>query len=234
MRTDSACRLGFGFAALIALVMLGLPTAAAQDGEVKAVTVDNTRDMRFCEILVAKETGIDVYNTTGISDCPADLWDALDLDSIAKQYGAMKIEKNGPHFWMMDSQTLSLGDEETFGGIPARWAARLDPAIMKTAGEGIAPYTIFTPKKTQKMVYAAGKPVYELVDPEGHVYVLQAHEEEFPIGSLDELGMKLKLPAGWQFRTETLAADLVMDLTPDQTIHAVGDDFHQYWTRIPE
>jgi hypothetical protein len=134
---------------------------------------------------------------------------------------------------MMDSQTVTFGREETFGGIKARWVARLNPEILKTAATGIALYTVFNPKKTQKMVYDKGKPVYELVDPEGHVYVLQAHEEQFPIETLDKLGEKLKLPEGWQFRTRILDEGLVLDLTPDTTIYAVGDEYHQYWTRIP-
>jgi hypothetical protein len=31
-----------------------------------------------------------------------------------------------------------------------------------------------------------------------------------------------------------LTEDLVLDLGPDPTIHAVGDEFHQYYTRIPK
>jgi hypothetical protein len=37
------------------------------------------------------------------------------------------------------------------------------------------------PKKTQRMVYAKGKSVFELIDPDGHIYVLQAHDAQFPI-----------------------------------------------------
>ncbi len=85
------------------------------------------------------------------------------------------------------------------------------------------------------MVYSKGKSVYELVDPDGNVYVMQAHDEQFPVESLAKLGEKMKeLPKGWQFRTRTLTEDLVLDLGPSQTIYAAGDEFHQYWTRIPE
>jgi hypothetical protein len=35
---------------------------------------------------------------------------------------------------------------------------------------------------------------------------------------------------GWQYRTRTLTADLDLNLKPDQTIHAVGDEFLQYNT----
>jgi len=94
---------------------------------------------------------------------------------------------------------------------------------------------IFMPKKTQRMVYAKGKSVFELIDPDGHNYVLQAHDAQFPIESLAKLGEQMKqLPKGWQYRTRALTEDLVLDLGPDKTIYAVGDEFHQYYTRIAE
>ena len=41
--------------------------------------------------------------------------------------------------------------------------------------------------QTQEEVYSKGKRVFELVDPDGHAYVLQAREEQFPIESLAKL-----------------------------------------------
>jgi hypothetical protein len=85
------------------------------------------------------------------------------------------------------------------------------------------------------MVYSKGKPVYELVDAEGNIYVMQAHDDRFPIDSLAKLGEQLKkLPKGWQYRERILTEDLILDLGPDQTIHGIGDEFHQYYTRIPK
>jgi hypothetical protein len=225
-------------AALIALaaVMIGnLQLAEANDRSVETFTVTDTRDMRFCEILVVKESGIEVYNTTGTNDCSPELWDALDLEKLKKQFGAMQVQKNGPKFWMMDSQAVSFGETASFGGLEARWAATLDPALVKKAAEGSEPYTVFNPKKTQKMVYAKGNPVFELVDPDGHIYVLQAHGKQFPMESLAKLGEQMKkLPEGWQYRGRTLTEDLVLDLSPDSTIYGIGDEFRQYYTRIPE
>jgi hypothetical protein len=201
----------------------------------KEVTITKTRDMRFGEILVVKRTSIEIYNTTGLNECPPEQWNALDLEKIKKQFGALKIEKNGPHFWMMDSQTMSLGEKVSFDRLEARWAARLPVAAAAKAGKGSEPYKVFFPKKTQKMVYSKGKPVYELVDPDGNVYVMQAHDERFPIASLAKLGERLKeLPEGWRYRTRELTEDLVLDLRSDQTIYAVGDEYHQYYTRIPK
>ncbi len=215
-------------------VMFGsISLAQAQEGTLKPDTIDNTRDMRFCEILVVKLRGIEVYNTTGVSDCPAQLWTDLNVRKIRRQFHALKVEKNGPHFWMMDSQTVSFGTKASFGGIEARWGARLPLLAALEAATGSKPYKVFNPKKTQRMVYTKGKPVYELIDPDGNVYVLQAHEEKFPIETLAKLGEKLKLPKGWQFRTRDLSEDLVLDLKSDQTIYAIGDEYHQYLTRIP-
>ncbi len=190
--------------------------------------------MRFGEILVAKKSGVEVYNTTGMNNCPAKVWDAIDPKQLAKELGALQVIKNGPHFWMMDEQTASFGETARFAGLDARWAATLSLSIAK-AQTGGHPYTIFMPKKTQKMVYSKGKPVYELVDPDGNNYVMQAHDEQFPIESLATLGQRMKkLPKGWQYRTRTLVEDLVLDLKPDQTIYAVGDEFNQYYTRPPK
>jgi hypothetical protein len=221
--------------ALGAVMTGGLWPVLAEDEKMQSVTINDTRDMRFGEILVAKETGVEVYNTTGLNDGPADLWKKMDLAQIAKQFGARTVQQNGPHYWMMDSQTVSMGKTATFGGIEARLVAILNPAIVEKSVTGIKPYTVFMPKKTQRMVYAKGKPVFELIDPDGHIYVLEAHDEQFPIESLPSLGEKLKqLPKGWKYRTRILTEDLVLDLSPDKTIYAVGDEFHQYYTRIPE
>jgi hypothetical protein len=220
---------------LLAVVALGSSSSSqAQDREMQSYTINHTRNLRFGEILIVKKTGIEIYNTTGLNECPPELWNALDPEKLKIQLRALKVEKNGPHYWMMDSQTVSLGEKASFGGLEARWAARLDPAVAAKAAQGSEPYKVFTPKKTQKMVYSRGKPVYELVDPDGHIYVMQAHDERFSFDCLQKLGNQLKgLPRGWEYRTRILTEDLILDLGPNQPIHAVGDEYHQYYTRIP-
>jgi hypothetical protein len=225
----------------ITIVALGIllvgsfPEANAQDKDLKVVTVENTRNMRFGEFLLIGEKVTGIYNTTGLNDCPAKLWDAMDLEAVAKKYGAKAVQKNGPHFWMMDTLTVSFGETKSFGGIEARWGANVETAQLAKAGKGSEPYKVFNPKKTQKMVYSKAKPVYELVDPDAHVYVLQARDEKFPIESLPKLGEQMKkLPKGWQYRSRTLTEDLVLDLHADTTIYGMGDEFHQYYTRIPK
>jgi haloalkane dehalogenase len=106
---------------IIAAISANNLQAQAQDtpAQIEKVAVNETRDLRFGEILVVKESGIEIYNTTGLNDCPAELWDKMDLEQIKKQFGAIAVQKNGPHFWMMDSQVLQLGKKVSFGGIEA-------------------------------------------------------------------------------------------------------------------
>jgi hypothetical protein len=78
------------------------------------------------------------------------------------------------------------------------------------------------PKKTQRMVYAKGKSVFELIDPDGHV--LQAYDAQFPIESLAKLGEQMKqLPKGWQCRTRALTEDLVAEQVSTQDGRCASD-----------
>ena len=195
---------------------------------VKPYTFPDTRDMRFGELLVLTKEGIDAYNTVGLNDCPADLWNALNTDKLAQEYGALKVIPNGPKFFMMDSQVLHLGKTASFGGIDARWAARVDPTAAKNP-----PYVPYVSRRTHRMTYSKGKPVFELVDPEGNAYVMQAHHHQFSMESLATLGQQMsKLPDGWRYRTRVLNEDLELDLRTDTPTFMVGDEFHQYYTRI--
>ena len=122
MKTNKCRRLTVALAALLVTM-----TTAVMASSIKTFTVAETRDMRFCEILIVKESGVEVYNTTGLNDCPPKLWNALDLEKLKKQFGALQVKLNGPKFWLMDTQTVSLGEKASFEGLEARWAATLDP-----------------------------------------------------------------------------------------------------------
>jgi hypothetical protein len=81
--------------------------------------------------------------------------------------------------------------------------------------------------------FDAGAPVYELVNPEGLAYVMQAYcvgvdptltEEHLPT-----LGERLALPDGWSYRTRLLEEELVVDTTA--TIATVlQDEFENTYT----
>ena len=207
--------------------------SAMAEQAVESVEVKNTRDMRFCEILVIDEGMVDIYNTTGLNACPAEDWEGLDPAAIAKQLGVDAIQKNGPHYWVMDSQTLGFGETRTFNGIAARWVAQIDAKFLG-GSKGSTPYEPFKTCKDQRMVYDAGKAVFEMVDADGKVYILQAHEADFPMDTLASLGEKMAhLPAGWSWRSRVLDDALVLDLKAAECNIGNGDEFHQYYTLVP-
>ncbi|MCI0447076.1 hypothetical protein L0152_28205 [bacterium] len=111
------------------------------------VTVTNIRDTRFGEILVVVGDIIEIYNTTGLNDCPAELWNALDFEQIKKRFGAAAVQKNGPKFWMMDSQSVLFGEKVSFGGLETRWAGRVDAAVVRKSAAEASRINSFTRKR---------------------------------------------------------------------------------------
>ena len=56
-----------------------------------------------------------------------------------------------------------------FAGVKMNFGAHLPPGTLATPL-----YEVFLPAKYQNLTWVAGKPVYQLVDPDGNVYVLQS------------------------------------------------------------
>lgn len=218
-------------AAFLASFLLAATTTIGQaQQQTTPVTLTDTRDMRFCELLVIDDGFVDIYNTSGLNTCPADAWDGLDPVALAEQMGVDAIQKNGPHHWAMDSQTIGFGETKSFNGIEARWAARA-PLASLGGSEGATPYKPFKTCKDQNMVYDAGQKVWEMRDTDGNAYILQAHEDEFPIDTLDDLETEMEsLPEGWSFRERVLDRQLVLDLKATECNTGIGDEFHQYYT----
>jgi len=79
----------------------------------------------------------------------------------------------------------------------------------------------------------AGKPVYELVDPDGRAFILQARCVGVDSGMTEEslatLGDRLALPEGWSYRTRVLDAELVVD-TSATLATVVQDEFENTYT----
>ena len=62
--------------------------------------MDDLRGARYWEIfLIRSEEGqltAAIYNTTGLNDCPAELWRSLDPGQLAKDFGVLAVVLNGP------------------------------------------------------------------------------------------------------------------------------------------
>lgn len=218
--------------AALALTLATVIThASAEERQVEEVTLSDIRSMRYCEFLLIFDDHVVIYNTSASHGCPEDKWAALDTATIASAHKANKAQLNGPHFWAMDEQTLGLGETKNFGGIEARYAATL-PLSALGSGNGADPYVPYVSAKLQTMTFEAGKPYYQLVDPEGHSYVMNAYGEEVRDGNPSNLTEQLSPAEGWRFETVTAIEKLVVEGTMDHPVKMVGDDMHQYYTRF--
>jgi hypothetical protein len=118
------------------VLTLALLFSASADGQSTAATSGmtektNLRNVRYCEILVAKRHGTSatasVYNTLGLNDCPAEKWNALNPDKLKKELKAMAVIMNGPRYFIMDRNAiLDPGGVANFDGLDLRLLAQLE------------------------------------------------------------------------------------------------------------
>lgn len=185
---------------------------------------------RYGEVLLIRigdsgpEAG--VYNTFPLNDCPAELWDALDAKALAEENDAAAALLNGPRYWLMSSVAKDAGgDQETasFGGIDM-----IRQATVKLSSMNPAPYSVNVVDRRARFTFDAGRPVFELVDPDGRRWVMQSWsqtvDKSLALEDLHGLASRLSLPDGWRFQTRTLDSPLVIDTTA-RAAHVLGDDF---------
>lgn len=174
---------------------------------------------RYGEVLLvsAGDSGPEaaVYNTFPLNDCPAELWDTLDAGTIAQENGALGALLNGPRYWLMSSiEKVPTGPQETrtFGGIDM-----IKQATVRLSSMNPAPYSVNRVARNAAFTFDAGRPVFELVDTEGHRWVMQTWsqtvDKELSLDDLAGLASRLELPNGWSYETRTLTKPLRVDTT---------------------
>ncbi|MCV7344034.1 hypothetical protein [Mycolicibacterium rhodesiae] len=191
---------------------------------------DDVFDKRYGEVLLVT-AGADgpeaaVYNSFPLNDCPAELWDKLDAEAIAKEHGALAALLNGPRHWLMSTIDKVAPDRQeiqTFGGIDM-----IKQATVKLSSMNPAPYTVNHVDRRTVFNFDAGRPVFELVDPQGQRWVMQTYSKAVDPGlnlaGLPELAARLDLPEGWGYETRTLTERLSVDTTT-RDAHVTQDNF---------
>jgi hypothetical protein len=193
--------------------------------DAQARIVTNQRGARYGEVLaVFSDKGqftAHVYGTQLLNDCPQELWETLVPGAIAEELGALLVKLNGPRYWVLDGLG-SKGEPiepvlHEFNGLLTRRIAVL--ALGTNPAQ--VPYTVRKVDRRVTMYFNVGSAVYELIDPDGLAYVMQAYctgvDAMLNEDSLAGLGERLALPPGWSFRTRVLEEDLIVD-----TSHSVA------------
>ena len=199
--------------------------------------ISDHRDTRYGEVLALFNRDgafqAEVYGTQLLNDCPADLWDALDADAIAKEMGALMVKLNGPRHWTLDGLGTKVEVVEPvlrdFGGLMTRRIA----VVELGSDPRVAPYTENHVDRGAVFFFDAGKPVFELVSPEGTAYIMQAYcigvDPTLTLDALPTLGERLSPPEGWTYRTRVLDEELVVD-TSDHLATVLQDELENSYT----
>jgi hypothetical protein len=192
--------------------------------DAQARTVTNHRGTRYGEVLAVYSDGgrfsAHVYGTQLLNDCPQELWGTLVPETIAQELGALVVKLNGPRYWVLDGLG-SKGEPiepvlHEFNGLLMRRIAVL--ALGTNPAQ--VPYTARKVDRRVTMYFDAGSAVYELIDPHGLAYVMQAYctgvDATLNENSLAGLGERLALPPGWSFRTRVIEEELMVDTSQSE------------------
>ena len=185
--------------------------------------------LRYGEVLLVRmgDTGPEaaVYNRFPLNDCPAELWDSLNAEAIAKDNGAVAALLNGPRYWLMSGiEKHASGPQETmsFGGIDM-----IQQAVVQLSSMNPAPYSVNKVDRKAIFIFDAGRPVFELIDPEGKHWVMQTWsqtvDKNLSLDDLSDLAGRLHLPTGWSYQSRTLSSPLRVDTTA-RDAHVTQDD----------
>jgi hypothetical protein len=202
--------------------------------------IDDVRGVRYGEIIaVFARHGhfeAEVFGTQFLNDCPQELWEQLDPIVIAAELGALAVKFNGPRHWVIDGIGQKVNTIEPilreFGGLLMRRLAVIDLGDEPTSTS----YTDNFVHRGAVFFFDAGKPVHELIAPDGRVYVMQAYclavDPTTNAESLLSLGQRLHTPKGWSYRVRILEEELVVDTT-DKVATVLQDEFEHSYT-LPE
>lgn len=196
--------------AATAVFALTAPAASSKVG-----TLTKLYNARYCEIFTVSMPepplfSVDVYNTVGLSNCPADQWNALDFDAIKEETESLAAVPNGPRRWLIDTIANGrAGEPVTIGGMSWRHVA-----VLQVPSLSPSPYTEMKIARTTTWVYNRGRRVHFLIAPTGRKYALQAYtttvDGSLRARNLAALGRKasMELPEGWRFKTIELKKQL--------------------------
>jgi hypothetical protein len=146
--------------------------------------ISDLRGQRYCEVLIGKGKLIkgisfDVYNSIGLNLCPQKEWEKLSEKKIKKNWNAKFVKLNGPRFWTTDSMKSTLLNPTivSFNGLEMRKAGILKLGIKDILGKR----SVYKERKVRRnsiWIFYPQELVYELVSPEGKVYIMQSYTTE--------------------------------------------------------
>jgi hypothetical protein len=189
------------------------------------ITMDSLREMRYCELLfiggnpAGGDLKAELFNssflnnkTDALDTCPQALWDKVDADRLKSQFGGLKVFKNGPRMWVLDTVEIPISLKvDNLDGIDMRWFMTVKIPKGVNLGENTA-YKPMIGNRDSVYTFKRDQPVFLLVSPDGMPWVMQAMsmivDPTLTYADLETLGDKLQLPQGWKYQVRVLDRDL--------------------------
>ncbi len=208
----------------------------SQDNKQKSVLVsrDGWHTKHHAEVLIMNRDAEgpggsgNYYNSLGLAgDVPDEDFDArfraLDPAKLREEFGGDAIRFNGPRRFLADRFTAEAfdgGKLTMVGAIPMYlYGNFVAPNFEAFISGKQTPYVETVSRRTTTWFFEAGTEVYELISPEGVVFVMQSAslgvDPTNTVDKLPTLGGRLQMPKGWAYRVETLDKELAMRATYD-------------------
>lgn len=231
-------------AALACLTVAGIALAHQPSSSQTQITRDATiaddtpllRGGRYCEIMIVRRNAgknhAELWSTQGISVCPDDCRAVFDTGDIKSETGAQRVVVNGPKIWLPSSPAPTPPKEarRSFGGIEVGLLVTFEV----TRGDG-DPFKERVAPRTTTNTFNSGEEVYELISPDGIVYVMQSmslsEEPGLTMADLATLGSRMQLPRGWNYRARILEADLSLAPSQDGEVVVLQDRLKNTYQR---
>jgi hypothetical protein len=206
--------------------------------EIENPTPMKVRGQPYNEILVVfryfNKIKAGVYNDIGKPFISEEDFSKISTDEIKKELGAAAVIKNGPRFWVMDEITgFYNGSERTIAGHQMN-----QPGILNLTTDDLknrTPYSTRQINRKTAYTYYKGEKVYQIITDKGEIYTMQAASREIDknlsINDLDNLGSRLKMPAGWTYKVTVLQSDVTYKI--DGTAYVIQDDFQNSYQKNP-
>jgi hypothetical protein len=224
---------------ITACAAAAVAAAGAQTPDTAKHMIEGVRNVRYCELIPVVRHGLHltatVYNTLGLNDCPAAVWDKITETAMRKRFGALQVVLNGPRHFVMDAiaaegDTAAGKTVEAAGLSLTAWAT-IDVGLLDLRSR---PYRERTIARETRYVFKAGKPVFLLVRGDGARYAMQSYaqiiDKSLSYADLPTLGARLKLPAGWRCEVMTPDSDLILGAHGKATV--VQDDLQNTYQKL--
>ena len=205
------------------------------------VLKDSVRGSKYCEIVIV--TGslpkliATVYSTFGCSECSTDQWKKIDANKLRKELDAKAVILNGPRYLLMDKigRKDSLPAITSFDSLDMRETAVVIVNLAMAMKGKVKPYQEQAAHHASKYGFNKGSEVYELISP-SHSYIMQSFSQmidsTLTIGTLNQLGTKLKMPDGWQFKSRILDNDLLFETEEGKDAFVIQDELGNNYLRM--